>query len=134
MSLDRPAIVAAIIVHAGRTLLVRRRQREGSLSWQFPAGEREPGETPFDTAVRETAEEVGLPITPIVLIGERQHPATGRHMFYVGCEAATDSASLVDADELAELAWCDDRDVTAKIPSGLYEPVADYLRTRLTRP
>lgn len=99
----------------------------------FPTGEREPGETPFDTAVRGAAEEVGLTITPVVLIGERQHPATGRHMLYVGCESATDTASLADTDELAELAWCDDRDLTAKIPIGLFEPVADYLRVRLTR-
>jgi 8-oxo-dGTP diphosphatase len=127
----RPAIVAAIIVHDGRTLLVRRRVNEGSLSWQFPAGEQEPGETPFDTAVREVAEEVGLAVTPVLLIGERQHPATGRHLVYVGCEANADTARLVDTDELAELAWCDSAGLSGRVPSGLFEPVADYLSHHL---
>jgi 8-oxo-dGTP diphosphatase len=42
---DRPGIAAAIVVWNGRVLLVRRRVREGELSWQFPAGEIEPGES-----------------------------------------------------------------------------------------
>jgi len=40
---DRPSIVAAIIVESGKVLLVRRRVREGTLSWQFPAGQSERG-------------------------------------------------------------------------------------------
>lgn len=133
MSETRPSIVAAIIMHDGRTLLVRRRVSEGSLSWQFPAGEQEPGEVAYETAVREVAEEVGLTVRPVALIGERQHPATGRHMIYVGCEADADTAVVVDTDELAELEWCDDAALKASIPSGLFEPVAAYLRNRLQR-
>lgn len=37
-------IIAADIVRGGWTLLVRRRVSEGNLSWQFAAGEQEPGE------------------------------------------------------------------------------------------
>ena len=60
----RPTIAAAVIVQGGRFLLVQRAVSEGSLSWQFPAGEVEIGETPEDAAVRETAEEAGdEPIT-----------------------------------------------------------------------
>lgn len=131
MTGGRPSIVAAIIVHDGRALLVRRRVSECALSWQFPAGEQEPGEGPFDTAEREVAEEVGLAVNPIALIGERQHPVTGRNMVYVGCAADTDTARLVDVDELAELAWCDGAALAERIPDGLFEPVADYLRRRL---
>jgi 8-oxo-dGTP pyrophosphatase MutT (NUDIX family) len=65
----RPPVVAAIIVHNGRVLLVRRRVSEGTLSWQFPAGECEPGEEYLATAAREVTEEVGLTVTPTVLIG-----------------------------------------------------------------
>jgi 8-oxo-dGTP diphosphatase len=112
-------------------LLVRRRVREGSLSWQFPAGECEPGEEPFTTAAREVMEEVGLTVTPSILIGARDHPATGRHMIYVGCTADTDTATLVDDEELAELAWCDWSGLHAKIPNGLFDPVQVYLRQSL---
>lgn len=34
---ERPGIAAAIVVHEGRVLMVRRRVSEGQLSWQFPA-------------------------------------------------------------------------------------------------
>ena len=50
---ERPTISAAIIVRDGRLLLVQRRVKEDSLSWQFPAGEVEPGETVEDAVVRE---------------------------------------------------------------------------------
>ncbi|QHC20236.1 NUDIX domain-containing protein [Streptomyces sp. GS7] len=43
----------------GRVLAVRRRIGEGKLSWQFPAGEVEPGESRENVAVRETKEETG---------------------------------------------------------------------------
>ena len=56
---ERPAIAAAIAVKEGRVLMVRRRVAEGELSWQFPAGEVEPGETGEQAAVREAAEESG---------------------------------------------------------------------------
>jgi 8-oxo-dGTP diphosphatase len=62
--------------------MVRRRVREGRLSWQFPAGEVEPGESRADAAVRETKEETGLEVTAVKLLGERLHPATGRLMSY----------------------------------------------------
>ena len=81
----RPGIAAAVVVSGGRVLLVRRRVREGQLSWQFPAGEVEPGETREEAAVRETREETGLSVTVVQALGERVHPATGRLMSYTAC-------------------------------------------------
>lgn len=56
-------VAAAVVVHEGRVLLVRRRVAEGQLSWQFPAGKVERGETGEAAAVRETKEETGLHVT-----------------------------------------------------------------------
>ena len=58
-------IAAAVIVKDGQVLMVRRRVKEGQLSWQFPAGAVEPGETGEEAAVRETREEVGLTVAAI---------------------------------------------------------------------
>jgi 8-oxo-dGTP diphosphatase len=126
------AIVVAVIVHDGRALLARRRRSEGNLSWQFPAGEQEPGETPEQTAVREVAEEVGLVVRPVAILGGRDHPHTQRHLVYVACEVATGTATVVDAEELAEVAWCDQTSLDERIPAGVYAPVRDHLRERLT--
>ena len=51
--MSEAVIAAAVIVSKGTVLLIRRRTAEGQLSWQFPAGMVEPGETPADAAVRE---------------------------------------------------------------------------------
>src|SRR3954470_10150315 len=91
---ERPAIAAAVIVNDGRVLLVRRKVKEGQLSWQFPAGEVEPGESDADAAARETLEEVGLTVRPVERLGERVHPATGRTMVYVACEVADGTARV----------------------------------------
>ncbi len=62
---ERAGIAAAIVVREGRVLMVRRRVSEGQLSWQFPAGETEAGESPKPAAGRETAEETGLGVTAV---------------------------------------------------------------------
>ncbi|MFK0194244.1 NUDIX hydrolase [Kitasatospora sp. NPDC090308] len=128
---DKPGIAAAIIVQDGRVLMVQRRVKEGELSWQFPAGEVEAGETPEAAAVRETAEEVGLTVKATRLLGERVHPKTGRQMSYTACEVVSGTATVVDTDELAELAWITHEQIAEFVPYGLFEPVQVYLDTEI---
>jgi 8-oxo-dGTP diphosphatase len=124
---ERPAIAVAVIVHEGKVLLVRRRVKEGALSWQFPAGEVEPGEAPEEAAVRETSEEVSLRVRPLRLLGERIHPATGRSMSYTACEVIEGEARVADDQELDQLAWCTREDLTELVPFPLYGPVQEHL-------
>jgi 8-oxo-dGTP diphosphatase len=124
---EQPGIAAAIVVSGGRVLMVRRRVSEGQLSWQFPAGEIEPGETREDAAVRETHEETGVEVAAVKLLGERIHPKTGRLMSYTACEVVGGTAHVADAEELAQLAWVAHDDIPQYVPYGLFEPVQDYL-------
>lgn len=124
---DRPAIAAAVIVHDGRFLLVQRNVAEGSLSWQFPAGEVEDGESYEDAAIRETAEEAGLTVVAKSVLGERVHPATGRLMIYVECERVAGDAALIAPDEISGIAWCRIDQLPAFVPHGIYEPVQKHL-------
>jgi 8-oxo-dGTP diphosphatase len=119
----KPGIAAAVVIQDGRVLMVRRRVKEGELSWQFPAGEIEAGETAEAAAVRETAEEVGLAVKAVQLLGERVHPRTGRQMSYTACAVVAGTASVVDAEELAELAWVTHEQIAEYVPYGLYGPV-----------
>ncbi|MEV7674180.1 NUDIX hydrolase [Streptomyces sp. NPDC088752] len=123
---QRP-IAAAIVVHQGRMLMVRRRVSEGELSWQFPAGEVEPGESREDAAVRETQEETGLDVVAVKLLGERVHPKTGRLMSYTACEVVGGAAHVADTEELAELAWVAHGEIPQYVPYGLFEPVQQHL-------
>jgi 8-oxo-dGTP diphosphatase len=123
----KPGISAAIIEDQGRVLMVRRRVKEGQLSWQFPAGAIEPGETPEEAAVRETLEETGLEVKAIRLLGQRVHPKTGREMSYTAVEVVAGEAHVADEDELAEVAWVAHDEIADYVPYGLFEPVQEYL-------
>lgn len=123
----RPAIAAAIIVADGRVLLVRRRAKEGRLSWQFPAGEVEPGETAEQAAVRETLEEVGLTVRSTKRLGARVHPNTGRNMIYVACEVVAGAARLADADELDAVEWCDRAKLAEYVPYEPFGPMQEHI-------
>jgi 8-oxo-dGTP diphosphatase len=116
-----------VIVKGGRVLLVRRRVKEGTLSWQLPAGEVEAGETAGQAAVREAGEEVGLTVAETKMLGERVHPATGRTMVYVACDVVDGEARVVDDEELAELAWAERDQLAEYVPHGFFEPVQQYL-------
>ncbi|GAA2746257.1 NUDIX hydrolase [Kitasatospora cinereorecta] len=127
----RAGVAAAIVTREDRVLLVRRKVSEGQLSWQFPAGEIEPGESPEQAAVRETGEETGLGVAAIKLLGERVHPKTGRLMSYTACEVVSGTAAVVDTEELDQLAWVTLSEIPEYVPYGLYEPVQEYLDSAL---
>lgn len=129
---DKPAIAAAVIVQDGRLLLVRRRVAEGSLSWQFPAGQVEPGESAEDAAVRETFEETGLVVAARRVLGDRVHPATKRQMFYVAADALAGTARVADDDELDAVAWVKSSEISEYIPDPFFGPVQEHLQAALT--
>jgi 8-oxo-dGTP diphosphatase len=124
---EKPGISAAIIVKDGAVLMVRRRVSEGELMWQFPAGAIEPGEAAEDAAVRETAEETGLIVTAIRLLGERVHPKTQRLMSYTACEVVQGDARVADDEELDAVAWVSHGEIAEYVPYGLFGPVQEYL-------
>lgn len=130
---EKPGISAAIIVRSDRVLMVRRRISEGELMWQFPAGGIEAGESPEDAAVRETAEETGLTVKAVRLLGQRVHPKTGREMSYTACEAVDGEAHVADADELDAVAWVTLDEIPQYVPYGLFGPVQEYLDDTLGR-
>jgi 8-oxo-dGTP diphosphatase len=127
----RPPIASAIITHDSKVLLVRRRVKEGSLSWQFPGGQIEEGESAGEAAVREVREETGLSVAESKVLGERIHPNTGRLMIYVACEVTAGEASVIDDDELDSVAWVRRTDLTEYVPYGFYEPVQAHLDNML---
>lgn len=128
---ERPTIAAAIIVENGQVLMVRRRVKEGQLSWQFPAGEVESGESNEQAAVRETREEVGLTVAAVELLGDRVHPATGRTMAYVACKVLKGSPYVADEEELAEVEWCNRAKLTKYVPYPFFGPVQSYFDAHL---
>jgi 8-oxo-dGTP diphosphatase len=112
-------------------LLVRRRVKEGSLSWQFPAGAVERGESAGEAAVREAREETGLTVVERKVLGERVHPATGRTMVYVACDVVNGHARVADHDELSKVVWSAHQQLAKYVPHGFYAPVQQHLEQML---
>jgi len=129
----KPAISAAIIVADGKVLMVRRRVSEGELSWQFPAGAVEAGESMEEAAVRETLEETGLTVEAVKLIGDRVHPKSKRFMGYTAARIISGEAHVADDEELDAVAWVAHSEITDYVPYPLYDRVQAYLDEVLPR-
>ena len=122
-------VVAAIVTSARGVLVGRRNDR--TPPWTFIAGESEPGEQPEDTIIREVKEETGLEIRVGDVIGERDHPATGRHMIYLAARPVRGTRVIVgDEAELAEVRWVTLAEADELLP-GMFGPVRDYLARTL---
>ncbi|WP_256103301.1 NUDIX hydrolase [Streptomyces sp. ODS05-4] len=59
----------AVCVEDERILLARWVSRDGRKRWTLPGGGMDPGEDPFDTVVREVAEETGHTVEVTGLLG-----------------------------------------------------------------
>ncbi|MCZ2823832.1 MULTISPECIES: NUDIX domain-containing protein [unclassified Modestobacter] len=68
----RPEVACVgAVVHdeRGRLLLIRRGHAPSAGLWSVPGGRVEPGESEADAVVRETAEETGLAVRPVRVLG-----------------------------------------------------------------
>jgi ADP-ribose pyrophosphatase YjhB (NUDIX family) len=104
----------AVVVEAGRLLLVQRGQPPYAGWWSLPGGRCERGEAFAATAVRETLEETGLVVEPLRLLGVVERDDPDRPVRYVihdvacrvvgGTLHAGDDAVAVQWAPLAHLA------------------------------
>jgi 8-oxo-dGTP diphosphatase len=125
----RQPSVAAIITSRKGVLITRR--LDGQPLWGFPSGEIWHGESPEDASIRETKEETGLEVKVSHVIGERDHPRTGRHMIYVAARPAQGTAVHVgDEDELAEVVWVDLATAVERMPD-MFGPAREHLERTL---
>ncbi|MBN1895179.1 NUDIX domain-containing protein [bacterium] len=99
--------VTALVMRAGRLLLIRRALDPGAGLWDFPGGFLEKGETPEQGLSREISEELGAQIENARLLGffpdgygESEIPLL--NIVYV-CEVEGDIAGR--GEEFSEAGW-----------------------------
>jgi 8-oxo-dGTP diphosphatase len=127
---ERSQAVIAAIVTSDRGVLVTRRVDQNP-PWGFTAGWGEPGESPEDTIIREVKEEADLRIQVGEYLGERDHPATGKHMIYYAARPTHGTEiHLGDKGELTEVRWvslAEADELMGSVPGGIYGPVREHL-------
>ena len=123
----KPVAVAIVVADDGTVLLVRRRNPEGALAWQFPGGNVERNECSQEAACREAYEETGLVCRAQRYLGTRIHPDTGREMFYWQCKAVSGVAGIRAPRELSDLEWLPPQAAAHRITSDIHQEVVALL-------
>ncbi|WP_240181785.1 NUDIX domain-containing protein [Nocardioides sp. 616] len=97
-------VSAVAFVRDGAVLTVR---KQGTSRFMLVGGKPEPGEDPEDCAIRETAEEVGLVVTDLELLGEFTSEAANEpgHTLHSTVYTAALTGEPVIGGEIAELRW-----------------------------
>jgi 8-oxo-dGTP diphosphatase len=122
--------VAAVVREGGRILVLRRAGAHGAGTWGLPGGHQEFGESPEDTAVRETFEETGLVVRPTARLGftDDPMPEIGRHYvtLFVGCARLDGEPRLREPEKATDLAWLTPEELRAR-RGELFAPLGRFL-------
>ena len=119
-------VVMCIVTFEGKILLVHRADKDPKLSWAFPGGTVEIGESIFQTAIRELKEETNIDGEIVQLIGDRIHPYSKKHMAYVALRPKSFDI-LIGDDDLDMCQWFDINELGSILGSSIYEKVNIYL-------
>lgn len=111
----RVPCVGAVVLDAGRLLLVRRANEPAAGTWSLPGGRVEPGEEPTAAVLREVAEETGLRVVITGLIGSVELSAGPGVVYAVddfSCRALGGGV-LGAGDDATDVGWFGPREVAA---------------------
>jgi 8-oxo-dGTP diphosphatase len=117
----------------GKVLIIQRvRPEKGSdgthLSWAFPGGRIEEGESPEEAAARETTDETGFLVKPIKKISERKHPQFDYYIYYVACDLDISKVRpAIELHEIEKSKWVDPAELRDYFETDLDPNVAKYL-------
>ncbi|MBB4040008.1 8-oxo-dGTP diphosphatase [Microvirga flocculans] len=105
-----PAVIA-VVVHEGRTLLVRRANPPDAGLWGFPGGKIEFGETVKAAALRELLEETGIEaeaqdiITSLDILVPDSSDVLRQHYILIAVKCRWISGQPIAADDALDARW-----------------------------
>jgi mutator protein MutT len=92
---------------SGRILFIKRSIKKKTLpgAYSFPSGTIEEGESPFETVIRECEEELGIKVTPKMVIAEKELPELDTKLIFVLCQIKKGEPVIKDFDEIERIEW-----------------------------
>jgi 8-oxo-dGTP diphosphatase len=117
-----PQTVLAIVVRDKQMLIIKRKKDDG-ISWAFPGGKVESGETTEAAVIREVKEECNITCNPTRTLGTRIHPKTLVEIEYWLCEYIGGEAKITSPAEIEKIAWKSATDVLRSFKHTLFEKV-----------
>ncbi len=129
-------VVLAIVIQGSQILIVKRAKQEIGkdnvlLTWGFPGGKIEPGESKEEAVAREVQEETGYQVFVEKKISERMHPDFPIHVSYFLCSPLNANPEKANDKATAEVRWVDRTDVASYMTSSLDPHVANVLQATL---
>ena len=109
---DCPRVGVGVLVwRDDHLLLVRRARPPGAGEWSLPGGGQELGETLFETARREVAEETGLDVEPVAVltavdsITRDDHGRVRFHYTLIDVVANWQAGEASAEDDVSSVCW-----------------------------
>ena len=109
----------------GEVLIIHRKKEEKGtgktvLSWAFPGGTANPGETMEQVIIRELMEETGYKVKPGKIISEREHPNFSVYIYYVGCILENWTQVITPSDpEVENAIWVKPQEISNYFTSDI---------------
>lgn len=113
-------VALALIEKEGKFLLINRQKPHLKLSWAFPGGMIEDGESEEKAVIREVKEEVNMDVQVVKKLLSRKHPNTFVELVYFHCVPTSDSEPKVMEDyEIKEVKWVPAQEVLSYFTSDI---------------
>jgi 8-oxo-dGTP diphosphatase len=102
---------------------------ESKLTWAFPGGEIDEGETEEEALVREIRNETGFKVKLVEKISDRVHPQFNIKITYYSCEIIPGSVKpIMDVNEVESIKWVKISDLAEYLTTDLDPGVAKFLK------
>jgi 8-oxo-dGTP diphosphatase len=134
-NVERPKVgVGVFVVKDGKFLMGKRFGAHGAGTWTIPGGHLEFGETPEETAERETLEETGVIIANVAFAAITNDIFWEENKHYVTIWMMSDWASgeptIMEPDKFVEQRWVD----IDNLPQPLFLPWEQLLTSEFIEP
>lgn len=127
-SVNYKEVSIGVLIYKNSILMVKRKNPENDLLWQFPAGVLKASDLPEKAIEREVLEETGIYSKVKKAIGKRLHPDTQTLCYYFSLEYIEGDIINGDTEENCDVQWVKIDEYENYITSDIFIKVKNYIQ------